>query len=342
MASAFTHQRDITARGEGLCPTNLIRDLYQIAELIELCFGSRLDESGRAAVREMKFIARSGPLLWLLGLFNRIGIGPGRGYVWREQGRVVGNVSLYNAGQHPDLGAGWLIANVAVHPDYRRRGIAQALMHAAMKLARRKGGRWAALQVEADNGAALALYRRLGFEEFETLTQWETAMLRVPEDLSLSPERRRWPVRRRRPSEVSAESDLIFRHARRGGMGWTRTIDRHDLVDNPFMWLLRPDYRLRERWVLPAAESGRLLGSAWIELTTPQRLRVSLFFDPSLPPAGREALLAWVLTRPALRGRRIRLEMASGEPAIEGLLQKSGFQQVRALIQMRRILNARE
>ena len=60
------------ARGDGLRPTRLIRDLRQIAGLVELCFGSRLDASGRAAVREMKMLARLGPLFWLLALLDRV------------------------------------------------------------------------------------------------------------------------------------------------------------------------------------------------------------------------------------------------------------------------------
>ena len=133
MTDVLRHPSTQAARGDGLQPTHLVRDLYQIAELVELCFGTRLDANGRAAVREMKMLARLGPLFWLLALLDRVfAFGLGQGYVWREGGRVVGNVSLYRGGAHPELGPGWLIANVAVHPDHRRQSIARRLMNAAM------------------------------------------------------------------------------------------------------------------------------------------------------------------------------------------------------------------
>ena len=92
-------------------PTLLPRDLYQLAELVELCFRGKLDAAGRSAVREMKAIGRLGPLLWPVALLDRpLRLGIGLGYVWRVDRRVVGNVSLYPGGVHPSLGAvGWLL-----------------------------------------------------------------------------------------------------------------------------------------------------------------------------------------------------------------------------------------
>ncbi|HEY65620.1 MAG TPA: GNAT family N-acetyltransferase, partial [Caldilineae bacterium] len=58
----------------------------------------------------------------------------------------------------------WQIANVAVAPAYRGRGIGRALMEAALDHIRLRGGTWAVLQVRADNEIARRLYERLGFE----------------------------------------------------------------------------------------------------------------------------------------------------------------------------------
>jgi ribosomal-protein-alanine N-acetyltransferase len=57
-----------------------------------------------------------------------------------------------------------LVMNVAVHPDWRRRGIARFLLRLAMRRAARAGARTALLDVRASNRAALALYSSLGFE----------------------------------------------------------------------------------------------------------------------------------------------------------------------------------
>ncbi len=337
MTDALHHPGTQASRGDGLQPTHLVRDLYQIAELVELCFGTRLDASGRAAVREMKMLARLGPLFWLLALLDRLFMfGLGQGYIWREAGRVVGNVSLYRGGVHPELGPGWLIANVAVHPDYRHRGIARKLMNAAMADIRRRRDRWVMLQVEADNEPALRLYRDLNYQAYEILSQWvleRTAANRF-DRLPTSPSS--WPVRRLQPGDAIAERNLIFRRARRGGMTWTRPLAMRDLRDTPMPSLSLVDV-WHEHWVLPdPARPGRLLGAAWIDYGDANRARLSFFLDPSLEdPDAIRALFLHVLRRSGLRGRALRLETADAGPVVDKLLAEAGFRRARQLIQMR-------
>jgi [ribosomal protein S18]-alanine N-acetyltransferase len=65
----------------------------------------------------------------------------------------------------------WLIAdemhllNLAVHPAYRRRGLARSLLTAALAQARDRGAAVVWLEVRPSNTAALALYHSFGFEE---------------------------------------------------------------------------------------------------------------------------------------------------------------------------------
>ncbi|MEL6381259.1 MAG: GNAT family N-acetyltransferase [Cyanobacteria bacterium J06626_18] len=51
-----------------------------------------------------------------------------------------------------------------VLPDHRRRGIATALLKIAQDWGTARGDQQIGLQVFADNAAAIALYRKLGFE----------------------------------------------------------------------------------------------------------------------------------------------------------------------------------
>ena len=53
--------------------------------------------------------------------------------------------------------------NIAVHPDFRRQGIAEALVDALMTELHEQGSRCLTLEVRASNESAKQLYRKLGF-----------------------------------------------------------------------------------------------------------------------------------------------------------------------------------
>lgn len=57
------------------------------------------------------------------------------------------------------------LLNLTVHPDHRRRGHAQHLLHELVLWARAEGLAWIWLEVRVSNEAARRLYERLGFEE---------------------------------------------------------------------------------------------------------------------------------------------------------------------------------
>jgi len=154
---------------EHLRPVNLL-DLPQVADLIELCFADTMDADGQWYVEDMRRRSqRRGFLHWMRRAAESTSL-PLTGFVWEENGRMVGNVSLVPFRQKQ--GTIFMIANVATHPDYRRRGIARALMQRAMNLARQRRARAIWLHVRADNPAAIALYRELGFEERARRTTW--------------------------------------------------------------------------------------------------------------------------------------------------------------------------
>ncbi len=145
----------------GIRPFDIGRDLRPVAELIADAFAHELDAHGNAALREMRIMSHVGGVLKLLnrstGEFDDV-FG---GFVWLEQGQVVGNITV----QRADRGSGrWQIANVAVAPAFRGRGISRHLMTRALDYIRENGGRWAVLQVYERNLIALALYERMGFE----------------------------------------------------------------------------------------------------------------------------------------------------------------------------------
>lgn len=57
------------------------------------------------------------------------------------------------------------VANVAVFPQYRRRGVARALMEHLAGFAEQYGESFLTLEVRPSNAAAVALYTGLGFQQ---------------------------------------------------------------------------------------------------------------------------------------------------------------------------------
>jgi GNAT superfamily N-acetyltransferase len=96
---------------------------------------------------------------------------PLSGYVWEENGEVIGNVSLIP--YRDKKKKIFLIANVAVRQDHRRRGIGRGLTDAAMCHAQSRHAAATWLHVRDDNPGAIALYLSLGFQEIVRRTLWQ-------------------------------------------------------------------------------------------------------------------------------------------------------------------------
>lgn len=81
-----------------------------------------------------------------------------RPWVAEAEGRLVGVLVLWKIADEAH------IATLAVHPDFRRRGIAAEMLRFALDEAEKEGAATALLEVRAGNEAAQALYRRFGFQ----------------------------------------------------------------------------------------------------------------------------------------------------------------------------------
>ena len=96
---------------------------------------------------------------------------PLMGYIWEQDGRIVGNASLIPFRDHGKRI--YLIANVATHPDFRRRGIGRALTERVTQHARAKNAPAIWLHVRDDNPGAIKLYEDLGFQEIARRSNWQ-------------------------------------------------------------------------------------------------------------------------------------------------------------------------
>jgi GNAT superfamily N-acetyltransferase len=164
-----------------LRPLNVLRDLSPVADLIELCFAATMDHDGQRYVDDMRRASGNRDRLarWATHMAETTSL-PLTGYVWDEHNRILGNASLI---PFRDRGRRiYLIANVATHPDHRRRGIARLLTQRAVEHARAKSAAEVWLHVRDDNPGAIKLYEDLGFREIARRTTWTAhADSRVPQ-----------------------------------------------------------------------------------------------------------------------------------------------------------------
>ncbi len=158
------------SNSDHLRPFDIRRDLRPIADLVELCFADTLDPDGERYLRQMRSAANNASLLRLASATAEWASVPMVGYVWEEDGKLVGNVSLINFTLHARRY--YLIANVAVHPDFRRQGIARSLTLRAIEHARQRGAQSTWLHVREENQPAISLYKSLGYIERARRTTW--------------------------------------------------------------------------------------------------------------------------------------------------------------------------
>lgn len=198
---------------------NLRTDLAALADLIELAFADVMDAGGRGAIQELRALNAMGLGIVPLARFNGLASGISNGFVWEEDGKIVGNVSLYPAKLGPKQASTWIIANVATHPSYQRRGIAYQLMQHSLKaLKQQQQIEVATLQVDYKNEGAQKLYARLGFEYESAWKIWRrtygNTSARVTSDL--------YRARLIRASEWKQEWEVVAqrRPNDKGGIGW--------------------------------------------------------------------------------------------------------------------------
>jgi GNAT superfamily N-acetyltransferase len=168
--ASVTQSLNIHPKSNSIRTIDARQDLNAIADLIDICFADSLDQDGRNYIRQIRLAAKN-PAITLMGLDKLIsGL---NGYVWEEDKKIVGNISIL-----PVLASGqrsFLIANVAVRPDYRRRGIAKKLTQAALTKIKLKGVKTAWLHVSAHSPAAFRLYSGMGFIERAHRTTWHSS-----------------------------------------------------------------------------------------------------------------------------------------------------------------------
>lgn len=267
-----------------LRPLNVLRDLSAVADLIELCFSPTMDNDGQRYLSDMRRASRDDSFLRWASRMSETASMPMMGYVWEQDGRIIGNASLI---PFRDKGKRiYLVANVATHPDYRRRGIGRALTERVMKQARDKKASAIWLHVRDDNPGAIQLYRDLGFQEIARRTTWQGSpdhRLSIPEnEIQIVPRHPRfWPV----------QQDWLSRLYPKD-LGWYQSWNTNALRPGLWNWfyLLFIDFSIKQ-WA--AVRNGELIATlTWM----PHGGRSeSLYAATGTAAAGREALRALLI-----------------------------------------------
>ncbi len=211
-----------------LRPLNIFRDLPQVADLIEICFSSTMDSDGKRYVQDMRRAGKDNSFIQWANRAAETTSLPLTGYVWEENGKIVGNTSLVPFRHKKERI--YLIANVAAHPEFRRRGIARALTEQAMKHAREKKADAIWLHVRDDNPGAIDLYTKLGFIERARRTTYQAgtdANAAIPQsDFTITKRHPRdWPTQlnwlnRLYPDPLAWHRNWSFNSLRPGLWNW--------------------------------------------------------------------------------------------------------------------------
>lgn len=304
-------------------PLNVLRDLSSIADLIELCFSPTMDNDGQRYLSDMRRASRDDSFLHWASRMTETASMPLMGYVWEENGRIIGNASLI---PFRDKGKRiYLIANVATHPDYRRRGIGRALTERVMKQARDKRASAVWLHVRDDNPGAIRLYQDLGFQEVARRTTWQVSSdhrISYPDiDIKIVPRPSRfWPLqqqwlRRLYPDELSWYHSWNLNALRPGLWNW--------------VYLLFVDFNIRQ-WA--AVRGEELIATlAWV----PQGGRSEALYAATGVRSDPQALTSLLIHAQHMitYSPRLTLEYPAGE--MVDAIRSAGFKPQRTLLWMR-------
>jgi ribosomal protein S18 acetylase RimI-like enzyme len=317
----------------GIRPINIARDLVSVANLIELAFADEMDAGGRTAVRQMRWLGRLGVIFGWLEALTPPGEGLVPGFVWIENGQVVGNITVRRLSAY---GRSWMIGNVAVAPGWRSRGIARSLMNASIDLVQQRGGESISLQVRTNNSIARRLYQSLNFYDVgETLTLERTQpdRVRAPNRLMIGQLR---PAR-------SADSSHIYTLAQSTSdeaLRWAEPLYRHNFElswDRSLgNWLIGT----REVWRVIELDD-QIVGAAQAQINRwTQQGQLNLWVAPEQRGKFEPALVDAVLAELNTLSRSLHVTIPARFTAGYEALLARGFSVTRALSHMRLDLKA--
>ncbi len=263
------------------------------------------------------------PLIRVLQVFSPPVRDTLRGYIWEEDGRAVGLSNILRMGDTRQ----WLIANVSVLPEYRRRGIARRLVEACVGYARERQASTLTLDVIAGNTPAYSLYTALGFQHFSGYSQLEYRSDRAIDEVSVPDGYTFGPLL---PSAWRVEYELAQRITPDKARPYAPVEEgryRRPVV----MRLLGPSITRAmgtqvRRFELKHGGQTVATGSTQARQRAGGVNQMRLTLDPACPEAA--SFLVWRLAGEIQRyspGRPIHFEAKDWQPALLDAAQRAGF-----------------
>ena len=132
---------------------------------IAIATATDLDEVGKAFDAYRQFYRQSGDLDGALAFIrDRINQQTSRILVARNSDNaLMGFAQLYPSFSSVSMKPIWILNDLFVYPNYRRRGVARSLMEAARNLGISSGAKALVLATEVTNAPAQSLYQSLGY-----------------------------------------------------------------------------------------------------------------------------------------------------------------------------------
>ncbi len=313
-----------TEQDHGLRPLDVLRDLDGVGKLIDIAFAEDIAIDGSQFLQDLTFLSLTSPAMWALRRISAEMRDSFDGFVWVEDGRIVGNVTLSRDAPQRRV---WTVTSVAVHPNYRRRGIARALMLACLAAIAERGGGSVTLQVSRANKAAYDLYLDLGFHFVDGMvTARRRGAAAIPLPLA-------GQARRVAPGDGQKIYELVksARALLPDHISPLRAADYQQTALRRLADRLGDLWFQEQRFWLAVEDGDRFLAAARVHL----RSHGSNTIDLTIAEDGRghveEALIQSALAAGNPGDRTVTVHVGSHEETAQAILWRNSFNEVRCL-----------
>jgi len=161
------------------------RDFAGIKQIFELAFTEEYQRREVNIVHRIEKLESLYPFVKVLSLFPNPYQHVFTVHVLEDGDKIAAMAQVSPRNQNKSR---WHIDNIAVHPDFRGRGLAQGILNGVFDYYSQRGALRFTLEVDVANAPAIKLYEKLGFRRYSTLTYSKLsakklAKFKGPEDL---------------------------------------------------------------------------------------------------------------------------------------------------------------